>query len=87
MMLAGSSPHEPHLIEPEWLDRGFGRRLPHFCCTAELTSFGPARDLERMCSGLVLVWFQEGFSPVIGDFIRTAVRQRRWADVAVDGDW
>jgi hypothetical protein len=76
-----------HLIEPALIGIERGRRLPHFCCMVELTSYQPARDPARMCSGLVLVWFQDSASPVIGEFIRSAVRQLRWADVAVDGDW
>jgi hypothetical protein len=78
---------QPHLIEPVLIADGSGKRLPGYCYMVELTSFQPARDPARMCSGLVLVWFQEGESDVIGEFVRSSVRQLNWADVAIDGDW
>src|SRR4051794_21758787 len=49
---------QPHLIEPDLIADESGKRLPGYCCMVELTSFELARDPSRMCSGLVLVWFQ-----------------------------
>jgi hypothetical protein len=66
---------------------GDRERLPKYCCTVELTSCQSARDPARTCSGLVLLWFQEGDPVVIGESVLSSLRQLRWADVAVDGDW
>jgi hypothetical protein len=77
-----------HLVEPACHRDADGRpQLPAFCCAAGLWSWRPARDANRDCSGVVLVWFQESVDPVFGIGIRSWARYARWADVAQDGDW
>lgn len=76
-----------YLIEPILVEHCPFLRLPHYCCMAELLSHHPAHDQTRMLSSVVLVWFQESKSPIVGDLVQMFCRKLNWAEIAKDGDW
>lgn len=81
------TPVHRYLIDPILVEHGPFHRLPNFCCMAELISSQPAHDPTRMLSSVVLVWFQECKSPIVGDFVQESAQKLNWVDIAEDGDW
>ena len=54
---------------------------------ADVLSYQPAKDLKRMMSYAVLVWYQAEPYPLVGEAIVSWAARTRWSEIAEDGDW
>jgi hypothetical protein len=54
---------------------------------ADLLSYQPAKDLKRMMSFIILVWYQTDAHPIAGQSIVSWAARTRWSEIAEDGDW
>lgn len=61
--------------------------LPPVACVGRFDSNSPARDMTCMCSDLVVIWFQNEFSPPIGPDVWHQLRKIDWDRHARDGDY
>lgn len=61
--------------------------LPAVGCIARFRSQMSARDHERDCSDLTVIWFQEDFAFPISEEIEQAILDIDWERFARDGDY
>ena len=58
--------------------------LPRITCIAALINYNPVSDLDKECSRLALIWFQDDFAfPVDEDIVRQII-QIEWNKHAID---
>lgn len=89
---------EPFLIEPtrrdnvrspgDKSDGRMGDRTPEWLpmvrCIGMFKSTTPAKNKEMDASSLTIVWFQDDFTPVIGEEIIRSIKAIEWDSVAHD---